>query len=54
MANIMNALMYFGQQNITAVAPSDGAGTTDENPINTPAQINGITYDVNADPTVGT
>ena len=42
--------MYFGQQNITAVAP-DGVQGTDDNPINTPAQINGITYTVNADPT---
>lgn len=45
--------MYFGQQKITAVAPSDGAGIP-TNPINTQPQINAITYTVNADPTEAT
>ena len=42
--------MYFGQQNITAVAPSGGAAGTAESPINTQPQINAITYTVNANP----
>ena len=44
----MNALAYFGQQNLTAVGPS-GVGT-EGNPINTQDQINKITYNVNANP----
>ena len=41
--------MYFGQQNITAVAPADGVGT-EANPITSPTQMDAITYTVNADP----
>ena len=41
--------MYFGQQNITAVAPSGAAGTT-KDPINSQTQMDAITYTVNADP----
>ena len=43
----MNALAYFGQQKITAVAPS---GVTADTPITDQATIDKITYDVNADP----
>ena len=45
----MNALAYFGQQTIQAVAPSANVGTA-ENPINSQDQINQITYKVNPDP----
>ena len=44
----MNALAYFGQQTIQAVAPS-GVGT-EGNPINTQENIDKITYNVNANP----
>ena len=46
----MNALAYFGQQNLTAVAPT---GVTD-NLINTQENIDKITYSVNANPTAET
>ena len=46
----MNALAYFGQQNLTAVAPSADVGTA-ESPINTQENIDKITYNVNANPT---
>ena len=45
----MNALAYFGQQNLTAVGPS-GVGT-ETSPINSQENIDKITYNVNADPT---
>ena len=45
----MNALAYFGQQNLTAVAPSDVG--TEGSPINTQENIDKITYNVNANPT---
>ena len=38
--------MYFGQQNITAVAPKD----VTDNTITSQEQMNAITYTVNADP----
>ena len=43
----MNALAYFGQQNLTAVAPS---GMNADTPITDQATIDKITYDVNANP----
>ena len=49
----MNALAYFGQQTIQAVAPSANVGTA-ENPINSQENIDKITYNVNADPVAET
>ena len=43
--------MYFGQQNLTAVAPKDAA---DSNQITSQEQMNGITYTVSTDPLAAT
>ena len=44
----MNALMYFGRQNLTTITPDGGVGTA-ENPITDKAAMNNITYQVNPD-----